>query len=368
MRQAEVRTMWDFAIIGGGIAGLTAGAHLAPLGRIIVLEGESVLGHHASGRSAALYEAEYGAPATVAVARVSLAELQSLDVLSPRGLMLIGMAGQVAAFDFDCEKMGMSEVSVDHARALVPILNPATVTRTALTDRAQNIDTDRMMQTYARQIRAQGGEIRLKAPLTQTRRTAEGWELTAGDTTLTARCLLNAAGAWADGIARLASLPPIGIQPHRRSIAQLPPPGGHDLRGWPMLIGVHEAWYAKPEGGRLLVSPAEEHPMDPHDAYADDMVIAEGLARYEAAVTEPVTRVETTWAGLRSFAPDRALVLGPDPLDGGFWWCAGQGGQGFLSAPGAGAVLAELAGGTSTGLAPDLLAALSPGRFPRLRA
>jgi D-arginine dehydrogenase len=359
--------MWDYAIIGGGIAGLTAGAHLAPLGRVVLLEGEAVLGHHTSGRSAALYEAEYGAPATVAVARASLPALQALDVLSPRGLMLVGMAGQDAAFAADCAKMTMTELSLDQARALIPILNPATVTRAALTDRALNIDTDRLMQAYARRIRSRDGEIRLKAPVTDLRRTADGWALTAGGQGLTARCLVNAAGAWADGLARMAGLPPIGIQPNRRSIAQLPPPAGQDVRGWPMMIGVNESWYAKPEGGRLLVSPAEEHPMDPHDAFPDDMVIAEGLARYEAAVTVPVTRVETTWAGLRSFAPDRALVLGPDPLDDAFWWCAGQGGQGFLSAPGAGAVLAERAGGPATGLGPDLLAALSPARFARTR-
>jgi len=355
--------MWDYAIIGGGIAGLTAGAHLAPLGRVLVLEGEAALGHHASGRSAALYEAEYGAPPTVAVARASLAELQQLDVLSPRGLMLVGLSGQDAGFERDRAIMNMAEIALDQARAMVPVLNPATVTRVALTQSAQNIDTDRLMQAYARRIRGLGGEIRLKSGLTRAVRDPDGWTLTTEGGTLTARCLVNAAGAWADQVAALAGLPAIGIQPHRRSIAQLPPPGGHDLRGWPMLIGVDEAWYAKPEGGRLLVSPAEEDPMPPHDAFADDMVIAEGLARYEAAVTEPVTRVETTWAGLRSFAPDRALVLGPDPLDAAFWWCAGQGGQGFLSAPGAGAVLAELAGGPATGLGADLLAALSPARF-----
>jgi glycine/D-amino acid oxidase-like deaminating enzyme len=234
-----------------------------------------------------------------------------------------------------------------------------------LTERAMDLDTDRLMQAYARQIRAEGGGLRTGAAVTALERTPDGWRITAGGEALTTRVVVNAAGAWADTIAGLAGIAPIGIVPHRRSIAQIPAPGGHDLRGWPMLIGVHEAWYAKPAGGRLLVSPAEEHPMAPHDAWADDEIVAEGLARYEAAVTVPVTRVERTWAGLRSFAPDRALVLGPDPLDDRFWWCAGQGGQGFLSAPGAGAVLAERAGGPPTGLKRDLLAALAPDRFRR---
>lgn len=357
--------MWDYAIIGGGIAGLTAGAHLAPLGRVLVLEAEAAIGHHSSGRSAALYEAEYGAPATVAVARWSLGELQRLDVLSPRGLMLVGLAGQDAAFESDRREMGMEELPLSQALARVPILNPDTVARTALTERAMDLDTDRLMQAYLRQIRGQGGTLRTQAPVQALARTADGWRIETSGAALTARVIVNAAGAWADTVAALAGIAPLGIVPHRRSIAQIPAPGGHDPRGWPMLIGVHEAWYAKPAGGRLLVSPAEEHPMAPHDAWADDEVVAEGLARYEAAVTVPVTRVERTWAGLRSFAPDRALVLGPDPLDDRFWWCAGQGGQGFLSAPGAGAVLAERAGGPPTGLRRDLIAALAPDRFRR---
>lgn len=355
--------MWDYAIIGGGIAGLTAGAHLAPLGRVLMLEAEAATGHHSSGRSAALYEAEYGAPATVALARWSLAELQRLDVLSPRGLMLVGLAGQDADFEADRLEMGMAELPLAEALARVPILNPDTVARAALTERAMDLDTDRLMQAYARQLRAHGGTLRTGAPVRALTRTADGWRIETPGEALTARVVVNAAGAWADTVAALAGIAPLGIVPHRRSIAQIPAPGGHDLRAWPMLIGVHEAWYAKPAGGRLLVSPAEEHPMEPHDAWADDEVVAEGLARYEAAVTVPVTRVERTWAGLRSFAPDRALVLGPDPLDDGFWWCAGQGGQGFLSAPGAGAVLAERAGGPPTGLRRDLLAALAPDRF-----
>ncbi|GAB4274613.1 MAG: hypothetical protein Kow0013_28700 [Pararhodobacter sp.] len=164
-------------------------------------------------------------------------------------------------------------------------------------------------------------------------------------------------------MAGMAGVAPIGLRPLRRSMAQIPAPGGHDVARWPMMIGAGETWYAKPQAGKLLVSPADEDPVAPHDAWPDDLVLAEGLARYEEMVTEPVTRVETSWAGLRSFAPDRALVLGPDPLEPAFVWCAGQGGQGFLSAPGAAAALAEMLGGPPSGLSEAVLRALSPARF-----
>lgn len=355
--------MLDFLIIGGGIAGLSAGARVSALGRVLVVEGEASLGYHTSGRSAALYEADYGAPATVAVARASGADLEALGVMSPRGFMVVGRAQDRVAFDADVQALRLAVIPKAEALDRFPILDPEAVALAAYTDSAKNIDTDLLMQTYARMIRANGGEIRTKAPVQAMERVAGGWRATLKGETLTARRVINAAGAWADGVARMAGIAPIGITPYRRSIAQIPPPGGRDVSGWPMVIGAGETWYAKPEAGKLLISPAEEDPMEPHDAYSDDMVLAEGLARYEEMMIEPVIRVETSWAGLRSFAPDRTLVLGPDPRDPGFVWCAGQGGQGFLSAPGAARVLAETLGGPASGLSAAVVQALSPARF-----
>lgn len=355
--------MWDFAVIGGGIAGLSAAAHLAELGRVVLLESEATLGYHTSGRSAALYEADYGAPATVAVAHASGQDLARMGVLSPRGLLLVAGPDEAEAFARDVEALRMAPLTPAEACARVPILNPATLAFAAQTEAAQDIDTDAVLQHYARVHRGLGGQQRLRAPVTAVERGPDGWQITAGGETLSARRLVNAAGAWADTVARLAGVAPLGIRPLRRSMAVIPAPGGHDIGGWPMLIGAGETWYAKPQAGKLLVSPADEDPVDPHDAWPDDMVLAEGLARYEAMVTTPVTRLERSWAGLRSFAPDRALVLGPEPSDPSFLWCAGQGGQGFLSAPGAARVLLETAGGRPSGQPAPVLAALSPTRF-----
>jgi glycine/D-amino acid oxidase-like deaminating enzyme len=164
-------------------------------------------------------------------------------------------------------------------------------------------------------------------------------------------------------VARLAGARPLGLVPLRRSMARLPPPGGHDPSRWPMFFGSGERWYAKPDAGGLIVSPAEEDPVPAQDAWADDLVLAEGLARYEEMVVEPVRRVLASWAGLRTFAPDRVPVIGPDPRLAGFFWLAGQGGYGLQSSPAASALAADLLGGRPTGLEPGLLAALSPARF-----
>jgi D-arginine dehydrogenase len=148
----------------------------------------------------------------------------------------------------------------------------------------------------------------------------------------------------------------------RRSIAVLPAPDGYDVRGWPLIGDAAESWYAKPDAGRLFVSPAEEIPVEPHDAFVDDMVLAEGLYRFELAMDYPVTRVERSWAGLRSFAPDRTPVAGFDPAVEGFFWLAGQGGYGIQTAP----ALSRLAGQLirrASGELESLAAALSPARF-----
>jgi glycine/D-amino acid oxidase-like deaminating enzyme len=259
--------------------------------------------------------------------------------------------------------MGMAEIPVAEALARVPILNPTTVTRTAFHEEAWDVDTDRLIQHYARAVRA-NGQVITGAEVAGIDRTGTGWSVTLGDgRSFAAALLVNAAGAWADRIAAMAGIAPIGLRPLRRSMARLPAPGGRDVSRWPMLLGAGERWYAKPDAGKLLVSPAEEDPVEPHDAWADDMVLAEGLARYEAHVTEPVTRVETSWAGLRTFAPDMTLVLGPDPDMPSFVWCAGQGGYGFQTAPAASALLAALVEGRAPDLPERVVAALRPDRF-----
>lgn len=354
----------DFLIIGGGIAGISAAARLSHLGSVIVLEAESHLAHHASGRSAALYEPRYGLAPVVELSLASGDYFRSIpNMLTPRGLMILAKPGQDTDFVHDIQTMDLPEISVDAARAIVPILNPEMVARAAHAHHAWDIDTDMLLQGFAREARGNGGQIITDARVSAVAQTAQGWTVTTPLGAYSGTTLINAAGAWVDQIATMAGVKPLGFQPNRRSMARIPAPGGHDVSGWPMIFGCGETWYAKPDAGALIVSPAEEHPMDPHDAWADDMVLAEGLARYEEMVTEPVTRLISNWAGLRTFSPDRVLVIGPDVAEPSFFWLAGQGGYGFQSAPGASELAADLITGRTPALSPDLISALSPARF-----
>ncbi len=349
-------------VVGGGIAGLSAAAALSETADVTVLEAEAQLGYHASGRSAAMFLEDYGSAPVRALSRASAAYHRDAGVLAPRGLMLVGTAEEAKAFAEEAEDLGLAPIGMDEAQARMPILSER-VRHAAWREDAFDLDTDLLLQGFARQARANGADIVTGVAVQQITREGGVWTVRSGDRAWQGALLVNAAGGWADGVAAMAGAPPLGIQPCRRSMAVLPAPGGHDVSGWPFLDGVGESWYAKPQAGKWLVSPADEDPVEPQDAWADDMVLAEGLERYEAMVTEPVTRLEGSWAGLRSFAPDRALVLGPDPAAEGFVWCAGQGGYGMQTAPAAGRLVADLVFGRRPELEGDIVRALSPARF-----
>ncbi len=354
----------DFLIIGGGIAGVSAAARLSHLGRVTLLEAEDHLAHHASGRSAALFEPNYGLAPVVALSQASEDHFHEAGggVLSPRGLMLVAGAGEDAAFEADARALGLDEIAAADARAMVPLLGPA-LARAAHADHAWDIDTDRLIQSFLREAKGNGAEVLTRARVTALTRHGGVWRATTAAGDHHGRLLVNAAGAWVDEVARMAGVRPLGFTPLRRSMARIPAPAGHDPSRWPMLMGAGERWYAKPDAGALIVSPSEEDRSHPHDAWPDDLVLAEGLARYEAMVTAPVTRLLASWAGLRTFAPDRVLVIGPDPAEPSFFWLAGQGGYGFQTSAAASLLAADLLAGRPPELDAETTAALSPARL-----
>lgn len=355
----------DFLVIGGGIAGISAAARLSDLGTVTVLEAESGLGYHASGRSAAVFEEAYGVPTTIELNKASRDFHMSENggVLSPLGFMLVGTDQDKDAFAADMKVMHLDAISVAEAQQMVPILNSDRVTQVGYHSEAWNIDTDLLIQNFARYVRANGGSVTPNAKVTAISRQPDGWRIQTKDTDYSATTLVNAAGAWVDEIAIMAGINPLGFTPCRRSMARIPAPGGNDVSEWPMMHGPNSSWYAKADAGSLLVSPSEEEPTTPHDAWPDDMVLAEGLDRYASVMTEPVTRLEASWAGLRTHAPDRNLVLGRDIWDNDFIWVAGQSGVGFQTAPAASQLVADLVSGRASELPKATIAALSPARF-----
>lgn len=358
----------DVLVIGAGMAGCGAAARLAPHAKVTVLEMEDRPAYHTTGRSAATFILNYGNDVLRALNAASEDTLRSggdlaeEGFLSKRGVLQVEEPGQAEAFEaYTAGAKGLEILTPEEVIRHFPIYRPDMVVRGALEPDASDIDVDALLQAFIRRMRGAGGEIVPKAEVTALSRQGDVWRAETRAGTYQAPVVVNASGAWGDVVAGMAGIAPVGLTPYRRTVAVLPAP--EDTRHWCLTASVAETWYAKPDGGRLWVSPADEDPMEPHDAYPDDMVLAEGLHRFSKATTMEITRVEQSWAGLRTFAPDRTPVNGFERQTDGFYWLTGQGGYGIQTAP----AMSQLAADQILGHKPDLpdtiVAALSPDRF-----
>ncbi len=357
----------DVLIIGGGIAGIGAAAHLSPDAQVIVLERETAPGTHSTGRSAAIFVLNYGNTVLKALNAASEPVFRNPGALSdgpllrPRGELLLAGEGDEALLADAAHATGIERLSPREAVAMVPVLRHAALIGAALERDASDIDVDLLLGGFTRILRRHGGKIVTKAEATDIERMAGRWRVTTPAGVFEAPVLVNAAGAWADVVADRAGIRTVGLRPLRRSAALIPAPEGAE--SWPLFGSLQEDWYAKPQSGKLMVSPADEDPVEPQDAWPDDMVLAEGIDRFERMTTVKVTRVERTWAGLRSFTADRTPVAGFAPDAEGFFWLAGQGGYGIQTAPALSQFAADRIAGRAPVLDAGTVAALSPERF-----
>lgn len=359
----------DIIVIGGGIAGATAAAHLGATHRVVVLEQEDTAGFHSTGRSAAVWIQNYGPPDVRAMSGASRAFFETpppgftdVPLMSQRPCLFLARPGQEAPLDqLLADARGLREIPVAEARAMIPVLRDSYAVRAAIEDDAFDMDVAALHAGFLRQVRSQGGQIVLGAPVTAIEK---GFRVVTPKGAFTAPVVVNASGAWASPVAAMAGAAAITITPKRRTACIVDGPASHDSSRWPLMGDVADAWYARPEARtKLLVSPADATPTHPHDVQPDELDIATGIDRMQEALDLPVRRVEHAWAGLRSFAPDGSLVIGPDPGLDGFFWMAGQGGYGIQTSPAAGALLAALVLGRSHDAV--LASRVRPSRFER---
>jgi D-arginine dehydrogenase len=354
------------------MAGASAAYALAAHGAVIVLEQEDRPGVHATGRSAALFTETYGNATVRALTRASRSFLTEppggfceTPLLRPRGALFI--AGEAewprlhALAEEERATGAFAALSGEEARALVPILKPEAAVAGLMEAGAKDIDVDAMHQGFLRGLRQRSGEVVVDAGVSALRRESGRWVAATKAEEFIAPIVVNAAGAWADRVAALAGLGAIGLQPKRRTAALVDAPD-FDIAAWPLVIEAGERFYFKPDAGRLLISPADETDTEPCDAQPEELDIAIAADRVEAATTLSIRRIAHSWAGLRTFAPDRTPVCGFDPKTEGFFWLAGQGGYGIQTAPALAELTARLI--TRTSETSDAVAtAVSPARF-----
>jgi len=354
----------DVAIVGAGIAGASLAAAIAPHASVLLIEAEDHPGYHSTGRSAAFWSESYGGPLVQPLTSASGAFLAEGGFLSPRGALHIADASGVAALDALERQFAGARVRLERVvdpASRIPGLRPGWAD--ALWEPScADIDVARLHHAFLAAARRAGARLVTGERVERAERRGGAWRI--GER-FEARLLVDAAGAWADEVAAAAGVAPLGIRPYRRTIAQLrvSPPAPADL---PLVIDAAGRFYFKPEaGGRLWLSPHDETACEPCDCAAEELDVAIAVDRLERAVDWRVERVERSWAGLRSFAPDRLPVYGFDPAADGFFWFAGQGGFGIQTAPAA----AGLAAALLLGRTPDPIAAgidplpYAPARF-----
>jgi D-arginine dehydrogenase len=367
----------DFLVVGGGIAGLSAAARLVRHGRVTVLEGESALGYHSSGRSVSFSHYGIGNAAVrgltawsrgfferqpdgfcpTPLCRVSDSIYMATEEMLPR---LDALQAEMARFTDRTRRIGAAEIA-----ALCAVLRtgPGAAVDAILDPTGLKLDADALLQSYARAVRAGGGEILTGRRIAAATPSGAGWTVRseAGES-WTAPVLVNAAGAWADRLAALAGVAPIGLRPKRRTIIVVDPPAGTDVSGWPFVHTTASDFYMLPEAGQLLVSPVDEVEDEPCDAQPEDYDVALAAWQLERYTTLSVGRIAHRWAGLRSFVADRTPTAGFDPAVPGFFWLVGQGGYGLQTAPAMAAIVEALATGgpwpeglASLGVTQDLI-------------
>ncbi|WP_244490220.1 FAD-binding oxidoreductase [Rhizobium sp. Root483D2] len=358
----DMNNVFDIAVVGGGIAGASFAYRVAKHRSLVILEREAHVGYHSTGRSAAEFSRQFQTPSTGLLADGSYEFLANppqgfadVPLLFPRGNLVIAQAERTTLLQSAFrEVQGTSPqtriLHPDDALAMVPFLRPD-YTAAAFYDPANwDMEVDSLLQGYLRQARHDGAEIRTKTRVTAVYRDNGAFCLTTPTGDIHARIIVNAAGAWADGLAQMAGLAPLGIVPHRRTAITVDVPVTYDLATMPGVSEVSEDFYFKPESGRLMVSPADATPSDPCDAQPEDLDVAYAAHFLEQSTILPVRAIAHKWAGLRSFAPDKRQVVGFDPRDPAFFWLAGQGGSGILTSP---ALSAWAAGVFLTGRPPQ---------------
>ncbi len=373
-------------VVGGGIAGVSAAAALCrhPLRpEVTVVEAEATLAHHTTGRSAALYIENYSTGPNRVLTKASgpylrqpPADLVDGPLLQRRGVLSVALPGQEEAFadslaDGQLVNPAISEIEITEAVERFPVLRGDRITRAMFEPDASDIDVSALHQSFVRGVIRDGGTISTTTVAERLTWSGTGWAIATSDGELTADLVINAGGAWGDRVAERAGVEPIGLRPLRRTAFMINRPAEVPARA-PLATEVgHQRWYLKPDGDQILCSPADETPSEPCDARPEEIDIARAIDDINDTTTLAIRSIRSSWAGLRTFSPDRTMVFGPDPAVPGFVWAVGQGGAGIQTSPGAGQLVADLAldgepgpqfSTEATGLPFDP-ADLSPARF-----
>jgi D-arginine dehydrogenase len=352
------RSSFEAIIIGCGIAGASLAYFLAGRGMtdVLIIETEAQPGYHSTGRAAPVLMELDLVPSVLQLKTLGAEFLRSPPpgfsehpVLRQSGILVISegpLWEKVMELVPDLNRAGavVNILSSEEALSIVPVLSPENFQGALHLPQDGHLDVNELLWSYIRHARRRGAELRLSEEVRAVkvdRGRCTGVITDQG--VYHSRWVVNAAGAWAGNIRRLAGPSPIQLTPYRRTIVTFSAPEGLHVKDWPLTIDLSHDLYFSPESAGLLASPMDEDPVEPCDARPEQLAVAQTIERLKRLTPRLVPRAITRkWAGLRSFAPDRAMVVGEDPFVKGFFWLSGQGGAGIGASPAVGRIASDL--------------------------
>jgi len=352
------RRAYEVLIVGGGIAGASLAYFLASRGLtdVLLLEKEEQPGTHATGRSASVLVRLDSVPTVLQLKILAAgffrdppAGFCENPVLEPSGILslyaepLWSLTRGILPW-LHQQGVRAEILSPEQVLSRVPVLSKDFLDGGILLPDDGRLDVHELLWGYLRGAKRRGVEVLCGVEV-------NGIEVERGQCTgvLTNRgrflCdrIVNAAGAWAGLIGRMARAATCELRALRRTIVAFDAPEGHDPEGWPFVANESHHLYFGAESRGLIASPMDEAPVAPGDPRPEELVVAQTLDLLGRLAPPLLPRtLRRTWAGLRTFAPDRGFVIGEDPVRRGFFWLAGLGGSGIETSPAVGEIAADL--------------------------
>ncbi|MBS1767827.1 MAG: FAD-binding oxidoreductase [Acidobacteria bacterium] len=330
----------EYLIVGGGIAGLSTAAALAERGvsSIALLDRELVPGFYASGHNAGIARSLTGRIEHSRLAVEGRAALSALGLLDPTGGALLAMEpSKLDALEAEGEALGVEVHRQDGGGEGLQAASRLTIPGDGV------IDIHGLLGACARRAREGGAMLRYGCSVKRIQADENGFTVETEGRTFRANTLINAAGAWASEVGRMACGLDLALKPMRRHLAW----SDHPFPGGPWAWWVDRPFYVRAESGGTLMCPCDEDesPLPSPGRQPDsEPSRLEPLAGLTAALAPSLADASLVraWSGLRTFSPDRRFVLGWDPVNPRLFWAAGLGGHGMTTGLAVGRLAAKL--------------------------